>query len=354
MSANSTAADPAAAAAAVLAALSSIRLDNTLGAQLVGVLFSVLLNGMLISQTFQYYRAFPKDKPLLKAWVAIVVVLETFTTALICHTAYFYLITKYWDPTYFFIGPPVWSINLLPPPATVAALLSQSFFARRVWFIAPKFRPIVVIAIILIAGNVGCYSAMSVMMFRASTISAWLQFSWLATVGSSIQMGGDLMITSTLIYVLNTSRTGVNNTNTMLDTLITYAISSGLTTCVVHILNVAFSIKYPDNFIYAALSLVLTKLYATSFLVALNTRKSLGIMSAGTSEPSPYHGFSGASVRMNHPPPSNVHVSTGGYTKPYSQNMSGGPIELKVVTEVVNDVSDEYGRRRGKATQYSV
>ncbi|KAH9923190.1 uncharacterized protein BXZ73DRAFT_103982 [Epithele typhae] len=345
MSTNSSDAD----AAAALAALSTIALDNTLGAWLVGVVFSLLLNGMLISQTFQYYRAFPKDQKLLKIWVAVVVFLETFTSALICHTSYFYLVTKYWDSTYFFVSPPVWSLDLLPVPGSVAALLSQSFFARRVWLIAPKFRPVVAVAIILIIGNVGCFSALAVKMFRAPNITESLGFSWLATVGSSIQMGGDLMITSTLIYVLHTSRAGMNKTNTMLDTLITYAISSGMTTCVVHILNVSFSIKYPDNFIYAALSCVLTKLYANTFLVALNTRKSLGIMDDGTCETSPFHGFSGASVRIHHPQPS-VHVSNGGF--PYSQTASGGQIELKVVTEVADDDADEYDGRGSKTAPY--
>ncbi|KAI0756139.1 hypothetical protein C8Q80DRAFT_1264236 [Daedaleopsis nitida] len=294
------------------AAFPQIPVDNTLGAWLLGVAGSLILNGMIFHQTYRYFKLYPTDKSLLKAWVLIVMVLETFTTILTLHTAYFYLVTKFWEPRHFFTASTVWSINLLPIPGSIAALVSQSFFARRVWIIAPKLRVVVCVATILIVGNVGallyryvfpaivslfpsaltailrpascpptviCPSALSVKMFNSSNFADWLEFSWLASVGSSVQMVGDMTITATLIYVLHTSRPGINSrTDSMVDLLIMYAVSTGLITCIVHILNVAFSIAYSDNFIYAALSCILTKLYANTFLVALNTRKSLGTL----------------------------------------------------------------------------
>ncbi|RDX50497.1 hypothetical protein OH76DRAFT_1402542 [Lentinus brumalis] len=320
-----------------LAAFPHIPVDNTLGAWLLGVAGSLLLNGMMFHQTFRYFRQYPKDRTLLKCWVMAVVVLETFTSVLIIHTAYFYLVTKYWEPTYFFIQRTVWSINLLPIPGSIAALISQFFFARRVWMISPKFKPLVAVAIVLISGNVGCFTALSVKMFNSNTVSDWLAFSWLASVGSSIQMSGDLMMTGTLIIVLRQSRTGMNRTDSMLELLITYAVSTGLITCVVHILNVAFAIKYPDNFIYAALSCILTKLYANTFLAALNTRKSLGGLGGSGNTTTPYH------VDTPHRP-----NGGGPMNMPYSQAATQQTaIELKVVTEVYqNDDDDLEDRRR--------
>ncbi|KAI0701238.1 hypothetical protein C8T65DRAFT_275143 [Cerioporus squamosus] len=315
-----------------LAAFPHIPVDNTLGAWLLGVVGSLLLNGTIFLQAFEYYRQFPKDRMLLKIWVSAVVFLETLTSALIIHTAYFYLVTKYWEPTYFFVERTVWSINLLPIPGSIAALISQFFFARRVWMISPKFRLLVAVAIVLITGNVGCFTALSIKMFNSKTVSDWLDFSWLASLGSSIQMAGDLMMTGTLIFVLRQSRTGINRTDSMLDMLITYAVSTGLITCVVHILNVAFAIKYPDNFIYAALSCVLTKLYANTFLVALNTRKTLGILGATGEQATPYHADN--AHRLHHGGgPMNMPLSQG-VTQPTA-------IELKVVTEVITDNDED-------------
>ncbi|KAH9918888.1 uncharacterized protein BXZ73DRAFT_105044 [Epithele typhae] len=209
-SSNSTAAAAAAAAAAATAAFPHIPVGDTLGAWLIGVCISYLLQGMLFHQAFKYYMTFHKDRWVLKAWVAVVLVLETLATVLITHTAYFYMVTKYWEPTYFFVSPTVWSLNVLPPPAALAAFISQSFFARRLWLIAPKFRILVAVAMVLIAGNVACFSVLAATMFRSATLSEWLQYSWLATLGSSIQVTGDLSISAALVYTLHTSRTGIS------------------------------------------------------------------------------------------------------------------------------------------------
>ncbi|KAI0714615.1 hypothetical protein C8Q76DRAFT_727410 [Earliella scabrosa] len=320
-----------------LAAFPQIPAHNTLGAWLLGVAGSLLLNGMIFHQTFRYFRLFPNDRAVLRAWVIVVVVLETFTTILTLHTAYFYLVSKYWEPEYFFISPTVWSINLLPIPATIAALASQSFFARRVWMISPKFRLLIAVAVILISGNVVCFTVLAVKMFEAPSILGWLKFSWLASVGSSIQMAGDMMITATLIYVLRQSRTGINKTDSMLDLLVMYAVSTGLITCIVHILNVAFSIAYPDNFIYAALSCILTKLYANTFLVALNTRRSLASI---YHDPSSDRGdqrnqSSGGGARRVH------NMGPGHGNKPLTATLTHPTaIELKVVTEVITEADE--------------
>ncbi|TBU48268.1 hypothetical protein BD309DRAFT_1015738 [Dichomitus squalens] len=350
----SAAPNAAGAPADPVAGFPQIPVDNSLGAWLLGVAASLLLNGILIHQMYHYFSLYPKDRLLLKTWVSVVVVLETFISVLILHTAYFYLINMYWNPAYFFISPTVWSLNLLPIPGTIAALISQTFFVRRVWLIAPKFKVVVGAAFILIAGNVVCFTGkvyrsrfiaawlranalhpravLSVKMFKAAGILDWLKFSWLASVGSSIQMAGDIILTLVLIYVLRRSRTGVNKTDSMLDVLIAYAVSTGAINCVVHILNVVFSIVWPDNLIYAALSCILTKLYANTFLVALNTRKFLGGIGNSDEQTGSYK-FSANIPRG---------LSDNRINRPLTTtNTTPTTIELKVVTETQMIVDDD-------------
>ncbi|TBU26609.1 hypothetical protein BD311DRAFT_762107 [Dichomitus squalens] len=328
----SAAPNAAGAPADPVAGFPQIPVDNSLGAWLLGVAASLLLNGILIHQMYHYFSLYPKDRLLLKTWVSVVVVLETFISVLILHTAYFYLINMYWNPAYFFISPTVWSLNLLPIPGTIAALISQTFFVRRVWLIAPKFKVVVGAAFILIAGNVVCFTVLSVKMFKAAGILDWLKFSWLASVGSSIQMAGDIILTLVLIYVLRRSRTGVNKTDSMLDVLIAYAVSTGAINCVVHILNVVFSIVWPDNLIYAALSCILTKLYANTFLVALNTRKFLGGIGNSDEQTGSYK-FSANIPRG---------LSDNRINRPLTTtNTTPTTIELKVVTETQMIVDDD-------------
>ncbi|KAM5544748.1 hypothetical protein V8D89_001646 [Ganoderma adspersum] len=318
------------AAADPLASFPQIPMANTMGAWLLGsVAATVFLNGLLVHQMYMYFHEYSSDRRLLKVWVVFTVVFETFISALTIHIGYFYMVEKYWEPTYFFLQKPVWSFNVLPLTAPTAALVSQTFFVRRVWLFAPKFKIVVIIAFILNVSNVAFFAGLAVKLFEASSFVEGLEFSWLASVGASMQMTGDIILTFTLIYVLRKSRTGVKGTDSMLEVLIAYAISTGALNSVVHILNVAFSIAWPSNFIYAALSCILTKLYANTFLVALNTRKFLN-SSMVANETMDLRTLSAVRARHSQPTIPAFHHA----------NSTPTAIELKVHQEVTTDYDD--------------
>ncbi|KAM5539866.1 hypothetical protein V8D89_006369 [Ganoderma adspersum] len=330
----STATNGTAPPADPLANFPHIPVGNSMGAWLIGTAITFLLNGLLFHQTYQYFREYADDRKFMKVWVITVVFLETVVSGLILHIAYFYLVLHYWEPTYLFTEKPVWGFTALPIIATPVVVLSQTFFVRRVWLFAPKFRAVVGFAFILNLGNVGFFTALGIKMSTAADFIDGLKHTWLASVGSSIQMAGDIILSLTLIYVLRQSRTGIDKTDSMLEVLIVYAISTGALNCVVHILNVAFSVAWPTNFIYAALSCILTKLYANTFLVALNTRKFL---THGPSDHSGPIGLSGLAGSGSSNP------SSG-----YTSSSKGTPttIELKCVGEETLEY-DEVGSKRG-------
>ncbi|RDX54121.1 hypothetical protein OH76DRAFT_1479169 [Lentinus brumalis] len=202
-------------------------LDNTMGAWLVGTFISLLLQGVGYHQTYRYFRLYPDDPRWLKLWVILVTLVETLNTVLSMHVCYYNLVTNYFNPTILLAGP-VWSLKFLPVPGSIAAVITQLFFARRVYKIDRRFRPIAIIAATLVLAFAGCYIAL----------------------------------------------TGLG-TDSMVDLIIMYTVSSGLIICIFNVLNVAFSVAWPDNLIYAGTSIVLTKLYSNTFLVSLNARQSL-------------------------------------------------------------------------------
>ncbi|KAI8990418.1 hypothetical protein BD414DRAFT_483569 [Trametes punicea] len=263
-------------------------LDNTLGAWLVGTFIGTLLQGTVYHQAYRYFRMYPNDPQYLKIWVIIVVLLETLNTVLTMHSSYVYLITNYFDPIAL-LGAPVWSMTILPIPGSLAAVVCQTFFVRRVYMVGRRYLPLVVVAMVCFLAFSGFYTALSIRSLQVNNFQEALKFSWMASTGSSFIMLGDFLVTSVLIYALRKSRTGITRTDSLLDLLIIYAISTGLVICIFNALNVAFSLAYPHNLIYSAFSIVLTKLYANTLLVALNTRKSLaqrGI--TGESETNPF------------------------------------------------------------------
>ncbi|PIL31159.1 hypothetical protein GSI_05856 [Ganoderma sinense ZZ0214-1] len=318
------------------ATVAEVAMTNSMGAWLIGCSVTILLNGFMFHQAYQYFREYENDMKFMKIWVLIVLVFETLLSILMLHTSYFYLVQMYWDPTYFFTQKPVWSLCLLPIPGALAALISQVFFVRRLWMLTPKFRVIVAIAFCLLTGNLGSFTALSINMFKAKSFADGAQWAWLATLGCGTQMIGDIILTMTLIHVLHQSRTGMNRTDSMLEIMIAYAISTGALGCILHLINVILSLTIKNVFIYGAILVILVKLYANTFLVALNTRKFL-LASSTISSSAQQHMSSSMRAHFH---------ST-------AQTSQATAIELKVVTEESVDYDPEDGHRRADSEKSS-
>ncbi|RPD73379.1 hypothetical protein L226DRAFT_109338 [Lentinus tigrinus ALCF2SS1-7] len=210
-----------------------------MGAWLIGTFIGLLLQGVGYHQTFRYFRLYPHDPRLLKLWVILLTIMETVNTALSMHTCYYNLVTNYFNPTVLLAGP-VWSLKFLPVPGSLSAVITQLFFARRVYKIDRRFRPVAIVAATLVLGFAGCYIALTGLGWNAPNIQQFLKYSWLPSVGSGMIMAGDFLLTASLIYFLRRNRTGVNRTDSMVDIIIMYTISSGLLICIFNVLNVAF------------------------------------------------------------------------------------------------------------------
>ncbi|KAM5535773.1 hypothetical protein V8D89_010587 [Ganoderma adspersum] len=315
-----------------------ISVENILGAGLLGLAAVCLLNGVLFHQAYRYFREYGDDKRFLKIWVMIVVVLQTFISALQFHAMWFYLVQLYWDPTYFFLEKVVWSFNLLPVTALIhlpegnnsACLTNEIMVALKI---------IAVVVFILNAGNMGCFVAVSVKMFGAADVADLASFISLSTVAAAIQMAGDVILTLALIYVFRKSRTGIGKTDSMLEVMIAYAVGTGAVNCIGHLLSVVFSIVYPRNWIFAFIACIDAKLYANGFLVALASRKFLA-MSRFSDHASGPHWLSAGNVDVQSatiPRPRGMRMSNAATSPPTA-------IELKVrvvTEEVVEDDSDE-------------
>ncbi|RPD60592.1 hypothetical protein L226DRAFT_533919 [Lentinus tigrinus ALCF2SS1-7] len=257
-----------------MASLTLPAMDNTYGAWLLGSYACLLLQGTIFHQTYRYFKLYPRDATYLKIWVIAVNVIELVMTAMVIHAAYYYMVTHAFD-VQVLLEKPVWSVSWLATPATLSALIVEMFFARRLWLVGPQFKPVVMLAVLLNLGFFACFLAQSVLLYVSEDPAASVQYSYLASVAAGLVGISDIMVTASLIHVLHTMRTGIRQTNSKLDLLIKYAVSTGLLICVFNVLNVGFSVAYPHNWIYVGISIAMTKLYATTFLVSLNARHSL-------------------------------------------------------------------------------
>ncbi|OSD05869.1 hypothetical protein PYCCODRAFT_1474773 [Trametes coccinea BRFM310] len=231
------------------------------------------LVGTLLQQTFRYFRSYPADPLYMKIWVLLVVILQLFSTTLIMHTSYYYLVTYYFNAAVF-SKPDVWTSAFTPVSVSLGNLVAESFFARRVYMVGSRYRFVVVSAMAMILASCGFFIGKTAQVFAAATV-LHRPSQWPSSAGSALLLAGDLQLTGVLVYVLHTGRSGFRRTDSMIDILIAYALTTGSLICVLNIVSLILTIVFPHNIIFTASTLVAQAVYANSFVVALNTRRVL-------------------------------------------------------------------------------
>ncbi|OSD08391.1 hypothetical protein PYCCODRAFT_1462629 [Trametes coccinea BRFM310] len=266
-------------------------LDNTYGALMIGTYGGVLLFGITAHQAYRYFNMYPKDTWILKGLVIAVVIAEAFTAIISMHICYHSLVQDYLNPVALQYSD--WTINIFPLMTGVTMVLSQSFFARRIWLVAPRFRPIVVVAGILCLAEMGFLASSTAKAFHSPTYDDFGHWQWLVSVGSTMAVSADTLLTVVLIIVLRKSRTGIKRTDSMISRMILYSVNTGLLTGIFNLLTMVFSYTETTNLIWVGFGITGAKFYGTTLLAALNSRQSLAERGAGLSNDTSPFGISG-------------------------------------------------------------
>ncbi|KAI1784884.1 hypothetical protein LXA43DRAFT_1100908 [Ganoderma leucocontextum] len=262
---------------------------TTLGALLIGTFFALMLYGLVLHQAYGYFRMYGADPLWLKILVVTALVLETVVSVLNMDACYDYLVTNFSNTN--LERPAPYSIKLLALFPASVALTVQIFFARRVWLVGKKYRIIVFISILFMLVELALPLSAVILAFEAKTLADALRFSYLVSARNAAATVTDVLLTTILVYSLHKSRTGIKSTDSMINVLIMYAVNTGLLTSVFNILCLVFvsapvtfcfdpapiqiskGFVFPQSFTYAAVDLVSSRLYASSLLAALNSRK---------------------------------------------------------------------------------
>ncbi|KAJ7584215.1 hypothetical protein C8J56DRAFT_198969 [Mycena floridula] len=248
-------------------------IDNTLGAILVGFAVSCCVYGILVTHVWVYFSRFPDDRPVYKFLVALIMVMETADQALIGHIVYYYGISNFDNPTALIVGTVTWSFILQQTFGAIVGAIVKTAFSLRVWRFSQRNYYITAIALLLTLGQLGLAITFTIKAFQLPGVFAVVELRVLGTTALGVGVLTDLFIAGALCFFLSRLRTGYHQSDTLVNTLVRYAINTGVFTATVSTATVVMYNIMPNNLIFIGTYFLLSKLYAISFMTTLNTRR---------------------------------------------------------------------------------
>ncbi|KAF8179552.1 hypothetical protein K438DRAFT_2021603 [Mycena galopus ATCC 62051] len=245
-------------------------LDNTMGSMLLGVILSAVLYGISLLQSLFYFTRYQRDTWQLKALVASTVFLDTMHLCFVIHTVYYYLILNY--HSHEALQGMVWSVSLEALPTGITAGLVQSFYAYRVWRMSNHNIFLTGIILLLVLACAGCGTVWVVLALQARTYVHLLKISPLTITINALSTSADIIITSTLCFMLHRTRPVYLGTETMINRLILFTINTGLLTSFCAVASLISLIVSPKTLIYASFYFCIGRLYSNALLASLNAR----------------------------------------------------------------------------------
>ncbi|CAK5282830.1 unnamed protein product, partial [Mycena citricolor] len=126
--------------------------------------------------------------------------------------------------------------------------------------------------VLLVLATAASGTAWVVLALQAGTYEHLLRITPLTIAINALSTTADIIITSTLCYMLAKTRPTSLQTESVVNRLILFTINTGLLTSFCAVLSLIFLIVSPRTLIYAAFYFCIGRLYSNALLASLNAR----------------------------------------------------------------------------------
>jgi len=248
-------------------------IQDTYGASLIGLLVSTVLYGVTVTQIWIYYCQYrDRDPMVFKGFITLLFILDTLHTILCIYSVYWYLILNFGNLANLDLN--MWAVNIQPDVNGLIGFLVQLFYARRVYIMS---KSIVIPAIIAVLGAITfslgfVFTAKS---FALKRYSLYGSLTWVTCVGMGSTAVADIIIALAMCWYLYGKRTGFSKTDSMIMTLMSYSITSGLLTSILATSMLICFVVRRNTLTWEVMFWLMGKCYVNSFLAMLNNRDSL-------------------------------------------------------------------------------
>ncbi|KAF8909736.1 hypothetical protein CPB84DRAFT_1821715 [Gymnopilus junonius] len=244
------------------------------GPRIIGYLLHYGLFGVLCTQVYLYFLAFPNDPLRNKIFVYTVFLLEILQTVSISRSAFYVFVTGYGNFAFYDRVELAWLD--VPIVSGIVAFMAEGFYAYRISILSRSnwiAGVILVLACVQLGGAIGA----AVVLKRAVLFSQLLGPHF--TIAASVWNGGsalcDVIIAVCMTYYLSRHKAqSVRGTQVLLTRIITLVIETGTATATIATLNLILeSIPLAGRpSYYQVPSEILAKVYSNSMMVVLNSR----------------------------------------------------------------------------------
>jgi len=250
-----------------------LQLADTFGALFIGAILAAILFGVTNVQVFIYFQThIGTGLTFYKLVVIWLWTLDALHLAMIVHCIYFYLVTNYGNVIAFTVI--VWSFKAQLVIAVVTIYVEHLLYVHRIWTISKgrsKVLPITVGIAVVLASGVAIVILWCILQ-KIHVFTDFLNYEWaLYTYLGSVAFV-DILIASSLCYLLTTSRTGFSRSDFFISKMMAYIINTGCLTSVCSMAAIILTAAMPNNYISEAVQFLLLKLYVNSFIALMNTR----------------------------------------------------------------------------------
>jgi hypothetical protein len=243
--------------------------EISLGMVVLGLIFSSILYGVMLTQTYKYFQRFKRDPLLVKLLVFTVWLLDTVSVFFVGHASWYYLVTT--GPH----GISTWSLNVELALSITISAITETFLAFRVFKLSAQkyWLTGILLFLALIHFVSGEVAATEFLLLKRFARFGSVKIPSIVRLSSAAIC--DTAIAAALCYFLNKKRTGFKKTDEIINYLILFSINSGLATSLISITSLITYLVVPKLWVYTALCFLLSRLYANTFLCCLNSRQIL-------------------------------------------------------------------------------
>ncbi|KAF9513406.1 hypothetical protein BS47DRAFT_973368 [Hydnum rufescens UP504] len=246
---------------------------NLFGGSFFGNLITALCFGVLTVQTSSYYHAFPNDGRPLKLVVAFLWILEAFQLACITQSLYWWFVAN--DDNSSTLGWATWEFLTYQINTVCASVTVQTFFAYRVYSLSANlYIGVLVQALVLLQFGFGAVTAVKANMNLEFQVMI-KECTWLIVLWLAIQAIADIVITTCMCLLLRRRRTGFQKTDSVINRMVLYTISTGLITSVLSCFLLVMFAKYAFHFSEITVGMPLGAFYSITMLANLHMRTTL-------------------------------------------------------------------------------